>query len=91
MAREIEIQQPLWEPGTQGCYHTFTMGYLCSELVRRVTGRTLGQFVREEISLPFDVDFHFGLSDAEQRRCAEIRGTRMSVHGYHTRPHHVAR
>jgi CubicO group peptidase (beta-lactamase class C family) len=72
MAREIEIQQPLWEPGTQGCYHTFTMGYLCSELVRRVTGRTLGQFVRQEISLPFDIDFHFGLSDGEQRRCAEI-------------------
>jgi CubicO group peptidase (beta-lactamase class C family) len=72
MARDIEIQEPLWEPGTQGCYHTFTMGYLCSELVRRVTGRTLGQFVRQEISLPFDVDFHFGLSHAEQQRCAQI-------------------
>ena len=72
MVRAIEAQEPLWEPGTQGCYHTVTMGYLCGELVRRVTGRTLGQFVREEICLPLDVDFHFGLSAADQRRCAEI-------------------
>jgi CubicO group peptidase (beta-lactamase class C family) len=72
MVRAIEHQAPLWEPGTQGCYHTFTLGYLCAELVRRVTGRTLGQFVCEEISLPLGVDFHFGLSGADQRRCAEI-------------------
>jgi CubicO group peptidase (beta-lactamase class C family) len=72
MARAIELQEPLWEPGTQGCYHTFTMGYLCGELVRRVSGKTLGQFVRERLTLPFDVDFHFGLSDRDQRRCAEI-------------------
>ena len=57
MAQAIEVPEPLWEPGTQGCYHTFTMGYLCSELVRRVTDRTLGQFVREQISLPLDLDF----------------------------------
>jgi CubicO group peptidase (beta-lactamase class C family) len=72
MVRAIEIQEPLWEPGTQGCYHTFTMGYLCGELVRRLTGKTLGRFVREEIGGPFGVDFHFGLSAAEQQRCAEI-------------------
>jgi CubicO group peptidase (beta-lactamase class C family) len=72
MVRAIEEQEPLWEPGTQGCYHTFTMGYLCAELVRRITGRTLGQFVREEICLPLHVDFHFGLSAADQWRCAEI-------------------
>ena len=75
MARAIELQEPLWEPGTQGCYHTFTMGYLCGELVRRVTGRTLGQFVREQISRPFDIDFHFGLSTTEQQRCAAIYET----------------
>ncbi|NOT57061.1 MAG: beta-lactamase family protein [Deltaproteobacteria bacterium] len=72
MVRAIESQEPLWAPGTQGCYHTFTLGYLCGELVRRVTGRTLGQFVCEEISLPLEADFHFGLSSADQRRCAEI-------------------
>jgi CubicO group peptidase (beta-lactamase class C family) len=72
MVRAIEVQKPLWEPGTQGCYHTFTMGYVCGELIRRLTGKTLGQFVREQISLPFDLDFHFGLSADDQRRCAEI-------------------
>jgi CubicO group peptidase (beta-lactamase class C family) len=48
------------------------MGYLCGELVRRITGRSLGQFVREEICLPLNVDFHFGLSAPDRRRCAEI-------------------
>jgi len=72
MTRAIEVQEPLWEPGTQGCYHTFTMGYLCGELVRRVAGKTLGQYIREKLSLPFNLDFHFGLSAAEQQHCAEI-------------------
>ena len=58
-----------WHSGLLSHLHD---GYLCGEVVRRVTGKTLGQFVREEISLPLKVDFHFGLSAAEQRRCAEI-------------------
>ena len=72
MIRAIEAQEPLWEPGTSGCYHTFTLGYLAGELVRRITGRTIGQFLREEVGLPLDIDYHFGLSAADQRRCAEI-------------------
>lgn len=72
MVRAIEEQEPLWEPGTNGCYHTVTLGYLTGELVRCVTGRTIGQFWREEIGLPLDIDYHFGLSAADQQRCAEI-------------------
>ncbi len=72
MVRAIEEQEPLWEPGTNGCYHTVTLGYLTGELVRRVTGRTIGQFWREEIGMPLDIDYHFGLSAADQQRCAEI-------------------
>jgi CubicO group peptidase (beta-lactamase class C family) len=64
MAQAIELQEPLWEPGAQGCYHTFTMGYLCGELVRRVSGRSLGQFVREEISGPMDLDFCYATLDS---------------------------
>jgi CubicO group peptidase (beta-lactamase class C family) len=48
------------------------MGYLAGELVRRVTGRTIGQFLREGICLPLQLDYHFGLSARDQRRCAEI-------------------
>ena len=70
MIRAIEAQEPLWEPGTNGCYHTFTMGYLAGELVRRVTGRTVGQFLREEICIPLQIDYHFGLSARDLRRCA---------------------
>jgi CubicO group peptidase (beta-lactamase class C family) len=72
MIRAIEAQEPLWEPGTSGCYHTVTLGYLTGELVRRITGRTIGQFLQEEVCLPLGVDYHFGLSAADQRRCAEI-------------------
>lgn len=71
MIQALEVQEPLFPPGT-GCYHTFSFGHLCGELVRRVTGRSLGQFLREEVSLPLGVDFQFGLSAADQRRCAQI-------------------
>lgn len=72
MIRAIERQEPLWEPGSSGCYHTVTLGYLTGELVRRVTGRSIGQFLQEEICLPLGIDYHFGLSPADQRRCAEV-------------------
>jgi len=72
MIRAIEQQEPLWEPGTRGCYHTMTLGYLTGELVRRVTGRSIGQFLQEEVCLPLGIDYHFGLSPADQRRCAEV-------------------
>ena len=72
MVRAIEEQEPLWEPGTNGCYHTVSLGYLTGELVRRVTGRTIGQFWREEIAEPLNLDYHFGLSATDQQRCAEI-------------------
>lgn len=72
MIRAIEVQEPLWKPGTSGCYHTFTLGYLTGELVRRVTGKTIGHFFREEVGERLQCDYHFGLSASDQRRCAEI-------------------
>jgi CubicO group peptidase (beta-lactamase class C family) len=72
MVRAIERQEPLWPPGSVGCYHTFTYGHLTGELVRRVDGRGIGQFVREEIARPLGVSYGFGLTPAEQARCADI-------------------
>jgi len=81
MIQALEIQAPLWPPGTQGCYHTFSYGYLCGELVRRVTGKSLGKFVQDEIAGPLKVDLHIGLSPEQQKRCAEVFETPNSPFG----------
>jgi CubicO group peptidase (beta-lactamase class C family) len=72
MTDAIAAQEPLWPPGTQPCYHTATMGFMLGELVRRTDGRTLGGFIREEISRPLGIDYQIGLTDAEIARCARM-------------------
>jgi CubicO group peptidase (beta-lactamase class C family) len=53
-------QAPWWEPGTAAGYHNIPIGHLVSELVRRTTGRTPGEFFAEEIAGPLDAEFHIG-------------------------------
>ena len=53
-------QAPWWEPGTASGYHALTQGHLIGEVVRRVTGKSLGTFFREEIAEPVGADFHIG-------------------------------
>ena len=72
MVEALARQAPLWEPGQQAGYHVHNQGFLIDEIVRRVTGRTLPQFLREEITGPLGLDYHFGLSPADQSRCAEF-------------------
>ena len=61
MTSLLAAQAPWWKPGTQSGYHAITQGYLIGEVVRRVTGSTLGTFFREEIAEPLGADFHIGL------------------------------
>lgn len=75
MIRGIEGQAPLWAPGTTGCYHTFTYGHLVGELTRRVTGKPIGQVVREDIADPLDIDLTFGLDADQLSRCANVSAT----------------
>jgi CubicO group peptidase (beta-lactamase class C family) len=72
MVQALARMAPLWEPGTQAGYHVHNQGFLIDEIVRRVTGRTLPQFVREEVTGPLGIDYQFGLSVADQARCAEF-------------------
>ena len=72
MVDALARQAPLWEPGTKAGYHVHNQGFLIDELVRRVTGRTLPQFLREEVTGPLHLDYHFGLSEADQQRCADF-------------------
>jgi CubicO group peptidase (beta-lactamase class C family) len=60
----LAAQAPWWEPGTRGSYHASSFGHLNGELVRRVTGVTLSQFVAREITGPLGASFYLGLHDA---------------------------
>ncbi len=65
-------QTPWWEPGTKSGYHAVTQGSLLGEVVRRVTGRTLGTYFREEIAEPLSADFHIGTSASLSHRIGEL-------------------
>jgi CubicO group peptidase (beta-lactamase class C family) len=65
-------QVPAWEPGSASGYHAVTQGYLIGEVVRRVTGKSLGTFFRETIAEPMGADFHIGLDPAHFARVGEM-------------------
>ncbi len=63
-------QEPFWEPGTRHGYHAFTMGWLVGEVVRRISGRSLGTFFRDEIAEPLGLDFWIGAPGSVEGRLA---------------------
>ncbi|MGC9194855.1 MAG: serine hydrolase domain-containing protein [Syntrophobacteraceae bacterium] len=73
----LERQEPWWEPGTLSGYHSITFGYLLGEVVRRVTGKSLGAFFRDEAAIPLGADFHIGLPAEHEGRVAEM--TKLSA------------
>ena len=74
MVNLLAAQKPLWEPGTAVGYHAITWGYFPGELVRRITGKTLGQYFREKVAEPLGADFYIGLPDSEMSRCGILIG-----------------
>lgn len=68
----LAAQAPLWEPGTAHGYHAITYGHLVGELIRRVTGTTVGEFVRDHVAGPVGAEFHIGLSDEDLPRVAPL-------------------
>jgi CubicO group peptidase (beta-lactamase class C family) len=64
-------QRPWWTPGTGHGYHVHTFGFLAGELVRRVTGQTIGSFLRSEIADVVGADVSFGLPAGDRGRRAE--------------------
>jgi len=75
----MAAQAPWWEPGTQSGYHAVTQGVLQGEIVRRVTGRTLGTFFREEVAEPLGADFHIGLDPSNDKRVGELIPPEMAL------------
>lgn len=68
----LAAQAPWWEPGREAGYHAVTQGQILAELVRRVDGRTLGTFFREEVAEPLGADFWIGLPREHEPRVAEM-------------------
>jgi CubicO group peptidase (beta-lactamase class C family) len=68
----LSAQKPWWSPGTQSGYHAITQGYLVGEVIRRITGRTVGTFFRDEIANPLLADCQIGLVQPDEIRVAEM-------------------
>lgn len=72
MVELLAAQRPVWEPGTRHGYHALTFGWLVGELVRRVSGRSLGTFLRSEVAEPLGLDLWLGLPEEHEPRVARM-------------------
>jgi CubicO group peptidase (beta-lactamase class C family) len=68
----LAAQAPWWQPGSASGYHAMTSGHLIGEIVRRITGMSLKEFVREEIAKPLGADFQIGARPEDDSRIAEL-------------------
>ncbi|WP_202930408.1 serine hydrolase [Streptomyces sp. TR1341] len=71
-AAAVAAQAPVWEPGTDHGYHAQTYSWLTGELVRRVTGRPVGEWLADEIAGPVGADLWLGLPEAERGRVGRV-------------------
>jgi CubicO group peptidase (beta-lactamase class C family) len=68
----LAAQAPWWPPGTASGYHALNYGHLVGEVVRRISGKTLKQFVAEEIAGPLGADFQIGAAEGDWGRIADV-------------------
>jgi CubicO group peptidase (beta-lactamase class C family) len=70
VVRRLEQQVPNWEPGTAHGYHSLTYGFLVGEVVRRITGQSIGHWIRRNLTDPLQAEFFIGLPPDMQSRVA---------------------
>jgi len=71
--KALEEQEPLWEIGTKAAYHVHNQGFLLGEIMRRVCGKTVGPFLRDEVATPLEAEYYIGgMTEAEQACVAEV-------------------
>jgi CubicO group peptidase (beta-lactamase class C family) len=68
----LAAQEPWWEPGTASGYHAVTQGYLVGEVVRRITGASIGTWFASEVAQPLGADFFIGLPESEDKRVSVV-------------------
>lgn len=71
-AAAIAALPPMWPPGSAHGYHPLTWGYMLGEVVRRITGRTVGAILREDICGPAGIDFQIGLPEKDEPRVGDM-------------------
>jgi CubicO group peptidase (beta-lactamase class C family) len=69
---ELARQEPWWQPGTKHGYHAITFGWLVGEVVRRISGKSLGAYFRDEIAGPLGADAYIGFGPELDARVADI-------------------
>jgi CubicO group peptidase (beta-lactamase class C family) len=72
MTEALAAEEPWWEPGTRHGYHAITFGWLVGEVVRRITGESLGGYFRKEIAEPLGADFRIGFGPELDLRVAPL-------------------
>ncbi|MFG1791363.1 serine hydrolase domain-containing protein [Nocardia sp. NPDC049149] len=71
-AARLAAQPPWWAPGTASGYHVLNYGHLIGEVIRRITGQTLGEFFAAELAGPLGADFHIGTPPQHHHRIAPL-------------------
>jgi len=74
ITQTLAAAPPQWAPGTKHGYHAITFGWLVGEIVRRVSGMTLGQFYAKEVAGPLGLDTYIGTPISEHHRVAQTLG-----------------
>jgi CubicO group peptidase (beta-lactamase class C family) len=68
----LAAQAPWWEPGTASGYHALNQGHLVGEVIRRISGQSLGEFFAKEVAGPLGADFHIGLDPVHDHRVSNV-------------------
>jgi CubicO group peptidase (beta-lactamase class C family) len=72
IAAGLAAAKPAWTPGSQNGYHAVSYGWLLNEVVRRVSGRTIGDLFHTDFAVPLGLDTHLGTAASEHDRCAQV-------------------
>lgn len=72
VVEELAKATPLWEPGTHHAYHALTYGHLVGEVLRRISGKSVGTLFQDEIAKPLGLSSWIGLPESEEPRVARL-------------------
>jgi CubicO group peptidase (beta-lactamase class C family) len=81
VAARLAAQRPKWEPGTAHGYHPLTFGWLVGEVIRRVSGRSVGTMLTEEVTRPLELDLWIGLPPEREVTVARLMPGRFDLTG----------
>ena len=91
VVERIAAEAPFWEPGTRNGYHLINFGWTVGEIVRRVSGKSLGTFFQDAIAKPLGLDFWIGLPEEHEPRGIEHDPVAAAGHRRSRQPLHEGR